>query len=257
MDFTLNRYKELLTALKGSGVAYQLRHDVDLWPERALRMAEVEKESGATATYYFREGDFDSEAETIRRIAAMGHSIGYHYESLTTCRGNMSAAYNDFCRNLDRLRSIVPVETACAHGSPGSIWDSQDIWKQHDIHTLGIKFEPMLDTDFNRTLYLTDTGRRWDGWRVSIRDKVPQYQRRWEKEGLRFRTTNDIIRALGDPSHPIHKKNLLVNSHPQRWTPFGIGWMKEMALQNCKNIIKRILVTFKSRKNKTFLFFSF
>ena len=115
----------------------------------------------------------------------------------------------------------------------------------YDIHALGIEYEPMLDTDFSKTLYLTDTGRRWDGYKVSVRDKVPQYQEQWEKEGLLFHSTDDIIHALNDIHHPIHQKELLINTHPQRWMPFGIGWMKEAVLQNTKNIVKRIIINLK------------
>ena len=100
----------------------------------------------------------------------------------------------------------------------------------------------MLDTDFSKTLYLTDTGRRWDGYRVSVRDKVPQYQEQWGQEGLVFQSTDDIIWALRDPGHPIHQKELLINTHPQRWMPFGAQWLTEATLQWWKNIAKRILV---------------
>jgi hypothetical protein len=100
----------------------------------------------------------------------------------------------------------------------------------------------MLDTDFSKTLYLTDTGRRWDGYKVSVRDKVPEYQELWTKEGLVFHATDDIIQALLNPEHPIHKHDLLINTHPQRWMPFGPGWLKEATLQNIKNIAKRVIV---------------
>ena len=136
----------------------------------------------------------------------------------------------------------MPVATACAHGSPRSKWNSQDIWNQYDIHALGIEDEPMLDTDFSTTLYLTDTGRRWDGYKVSVRDKVPEYQEHWEREGLMFHTTDDIIKALNTPTHPIHRYNLLVNTHPQRWMPFGADWLFEAAAQNIKNIVKWVIV---------------
>ena len=53
MDFTLDRYRELLAAVKKHG-RFTLRHDVDLYPERSLRTAEIEAEEGLTATYYFR-----------------------------------------------------------------------------------------------------------------------------------------------------------------------------------------------------------
>lgn len=241
MDFTVEKYKELLVALKKHG-HFSLRHDVDLYPERSLEIAKVEAKEGMTATYYFRAMHFDSHAETIKAIVALGHKAGYHYENLTTCNGNLEEAYKDFCNNLERLRRLVPVGTACAHGSPRSPWNSQDIWNRYDIHSLSIDYEPMMDTDFSQTLYLTDTGRRWDGYKVSVRDKVPQYQELWTSEGLVFHYTDDIIRALNEPSHPIHRKKLLINTHPQRWMPFGINWMMEASIQNVKNIAKRIIV---------------
>ena len=226
---------------------------------------------GMYATYYFRTMHFDSHAETIQAIVYMGHKAGYHYESLTTYNGDIEAAYQDFCLNLEQLRRLVPVSTACAHGSPRSPYDSQDIWESqsrkvtksknhkveeklshiaYNIHSLGIEYEPMLDTDFSKTLYLTDTGRRWDGYKMSVRDKVPQYQEQWIREGLVFHSTDDIIRALHDPEHPIHQKNLLINTHPQRWMPFGISWVKEAVLQNTKNIVKRVIISTKTKKTK-------
>jgi hypothetical protein len=48
---------------------------------------------------------------------------------------------------------------------------------------------------FRKVFYLTDTGLRWDGWKVSVRDKVPQ-QERWVKQGLVFHSTQDIIKAI-------------------------------------------------------------
>ncbi len=58
------------------------------------------------------------------------------------------------------------------HGSPVSKWDSRLIWKKYDYKKLGIIGEPYFDVDFSKVLYLTDTGRRWDGEKVSIRDKI-------------------------------------------------------------------------------------
>ena len=244
MDFTVEKYKELLEALKKHNHLI-LRHDVDLRPDFSLRIAQVEAAAGFKAIYYFRTVPESYDEEIIRQIVSLGHRAGYHYESLTTCNGDREAAYEDFCKNLEKLRKVVPITTACAHGSPRSPWNSQEMWettKQHDIHALGIDYEPMLDTDFSKTLYLTDTGRRWDGYKVSVRDKVPQYQEQWEKAGLVFHSTDDIIRALRNPEHPIHQKELLINTHPQRWMPIGLGWLKEASLQNAKNIAKRIIV---------------
>ncbi len=241
MDFTTEKYRQLLVALKRHG-RFTLRHDVDLRPDFSLRIAEIEAAEGLHATYYFRTVPESYDEEYIRRIVALGHEAGYHYECLTTCNGNLQAAYDDFCRNLERLRKVAPIAKACAHGSPRSPHNSMDLWKQYDYKALGIEHESMLDTDFATTLYLTDTGRRWDGFRVSVRDKVPLYQDEWTREGLTFHSTGDIIDALHSPDHPIFRHDILINTHPQRWMPFGIGWLSELLKQNAKNVVKKALI---------------
>ena len=240
MDFTISKYSELLEALKNYGFESLLfRHDVDLKPDNSLRTAQIEAEKGIHGIYYFRAVPESWNEDIIKLIALLGHEIGYHYESLTTCNGNVDAAYKDFCTNLERLRKIVSVRSICMHGSPRSPFDSKDIWKKYDYHALGIENEPYLDTNFSKTFYLTDTGRRWDGYKVSVRDKIPQYQDEWAAKGLTFHTTDDVINALRDGVIP---KNLMVTVHPQRWNPFGLAWCKELVLQNTKNIVKRILI---------------
>lgn len=177
MDFTLAKYEELLNALKAYGFRMlTLRHDVDLKPQNSLRTAKLEAELGLLGIYYFRAMPESWDETIIRQIAALGHEIGYHYESLTTCDGDIDAAYEDFKTNLAALRKLVPVKSICMHGSPRSPYDSKDIWRKYDYHALGIENEPYLDTDFSQVFYLTDTGRRWDGYKVSVRDKIPQYQ---------------------------------------------------------------------------------
>lgn len=195
MDFTLSKYKELLVALNGYGEV-TLRHDVDKKPQNSLKTARIERDLGWKAVYYFRAVPESWDDSIIREISALGHEIGYHYESLTTCNGDKEAAYRDFCDNLEKLRKLAPVTSICMHGSPKSKWDSRDLWKQFDYHQLGIETEPYLDTDFSQVFYLTDTGRRWDGFNVSVRDKIPEYQEQWIKKGWVYHSTDDIIEAV-------------------------------------------------------------
>ena len=240
MDFTLTKYSELLDALK----AYEfkeltLRHDVDLKPTNSLRTAQMEAEKGMHGIYYFRAVPESWDEDIIKLIAMLGHEIGYHYESLTTCNGDVDKAYEDFCKNLDDLRAIVPVRSICMHGSPRSPFDSKDIWKKYDYHSLGIENEPYLDTDFSKVFYLTDTGRRWDGYKVSVRDKIPQYQDLWIEQGLSFHSTDNVIEGLRKGIIP---RRLMITVHPQRWNSFSVAWGKELLLQNAKNIVKRTVL---------------
>lgn len=236
MDFTLAKYRELMVAVHSYGFdALTLRHDVDRLPQNSLKTARLEAEREMRGVYYFRAVPESWDEAVIQKIAELGHEIGYHYESLATCRGEVDAAYEDFCRNLERLRVLAPVRSICMHGSPRSPWDSRDIWKKYDYHTLGIECEPYLDTDFSETFYLTDTGRRWDGWKVSVRDKILVYQEQWCAQGLVFHSTDDVIAGLQQGRIP---KRLMITIHPQRWNPFGAAWCKELVLQTGKNFIK-------------------
>ena len=240
MDFTLKKYRELLTALKGYGDV-MLRHDVDLKPENSLATARIENELGWKAVYYFRAVPESWNEDIIRQIVDLGHEIGYHYESLTTCNGDIDAAWEDFKSNLARLSEVVgkPVTSICMHGSPRSPWDSKDLWKKYDYRTLGVTFEPYLDTDFSKTFYLTDTGRRWDGFKVSVRDRIPEHQDHWVKEGLVFHGTDDVIKAVGQGRLP---KMLMITTHPQRWNEQLGSWITEFVLQNLKNLVKRFKI---------------
>ena len=238
MDFTLSKYKELLLALKDYGDIF-LRHDVDLKPQNSLQTAQIEHELGWKATYYFRAVPESWDESVILEIASMGHEIGYHYESLTTCNGAMEAAYLDFCKNLEKLRALASVTSICMHGSPKSKWDSRDLWKYYDYHALGIEKEPYLDTDFSKVFYLTDTGRCWDGFKVSVRDKIPGFQEQWIKEGLVYHSTDDVIEAVKAGRFP---KIVMINTHPQRWTDNRWQWLAEWVSQSVKNVVKRCVI---------------
>ena len=239
-DFTLAKYSELLDALKAYGFEeLTLRHDVDLKPGNSLRTAQMEAEKGMRGIYYFRAVPESWDEDIIRLIALLGHEVGYHYESLTTCDGDVGRAYEDFCANLERLRAIVPVRSICMHGSPRSPYDSKDIWKEYDYRKLGIENEPYLDTDFSQVFYLTDTGRRWDGYKVSVRDKIPEYQDIWISKGLVFHSTDDIIAGL---ERGVIPRRLMLTVHPQRWNPFGIAWCRELLLQTAKNVVKKAII---------------
>ena len=236
MDFTLKKYSELLSALKGYGEV-TLRHDVDRRPDRSLAVARLEAALGWKSVFYFRAVPESWDEDIIREISELGHEIGYHYECLTTCKGDVDAAWEDFKVNLAKLRTIAPVHSICMHGSPRSPFDSRDIWKKYDYRSLGIDTEPYLDTDWSKTFYLTDTGRRWDGYKVSVRDRIPGWQEKWQAEGLVYHCTDDIISAAGAGTLP---HQIMITTHPQRWADSPLEWAKELVLQNAKNIVKRI-----------------
>ena len=238
-----------------------LRHDVDLKPQNSLATAIIENELGIQGTYYFRMVPESFDVNIIDKIADLGHEIGYHYENMDTVSSRfkrqglkfrntevekekiIDAAYIDFCENLEKFRKVYPVKTICMHGSPRSLWDNKEIWYKYDYRKLGIICEPYFDIDFNEVFYLTDTGRRWDGFKYSVRDRVPQ-QQKWIEQGLVFRTTNDIIKAVNENRFP---SKAMITIHPQRWTDNYFEWTKELVTQRAKNIVTWWLLRLRDR----------
>lgn len=258
MDYTVEKYAELMRCFQKAGyriVPFQeycqgdcgnrfviLRHDVDRKADNSLTIAQIEHSFGVKASYYFRFGDWNNLSEIIKEVVSLGHEIGYHYEDLVLFKGDKEKAIDHFDKQLMRFRQYYPVRTICMHGSPKSKYDGRDLWKSYDYHDFGIIGEPYFDVDFSKVFYLTDTGRRWDGFNVSLRDKVPVCQGEWTEKGWVYHSTDDIIEALTDGSFP---NQLLLTTHPQRWTDNMIEWTMEFGLQTLKNIVKGTMLRFR------------
>ena len=260
IDFTLRKYRELLQCLKKKGYKFItfeqyceqkalgkvddsrwviLRHDVDLRAKNSLAVAEIEHELGIAASYYFRVVKESNQPDVIQSIVDLGHEIGYHYEDMAMAKGDTEKAFAHFQQQLSYFRGFYPVRTICMHGAPTSKWDGKDLWNKYDYHTLGVIGEPYFDIDFSSVFYLTDTGRCWDGYKVSVRDKIPMYQDEWIKKNWIYHKTDEIIQAAEQGTLP---NQIMITTHPQRWTDKRQAWVKEMFTQTIKNIIKRILI---------------
>jgi len=266
-----------------SGKLIVLRHDVDKKPANSLAVAHVESKMRIHGTYYFRIKPESFDTGIIKEIASMGHEIGYHYEDMDLARQKAKGkrrkekgerrksgsnreeelaaiAIESFKDNLAKLREIAPIHTICMHGSPLSRYDSRLIWKYYDYQGMGITAEPYFDFSLDDMLYLTDTGRRWDGSAVSIRDRAyarnEQYYSDWVRQpvtgsamaitehgkalrkGFGFKNTVDIIGAA--KSQELTER-VLITFHPQRWSDDYFEWTRELIVQNIKNPIKHLI----------------
>ena len=154
------------------------------------------------------------------------------------------------------------------------------MWKYFNYRDFGIVGEPYFDIDFEKILYLTDTGRRWDG--VSIRDKATRKEEMIRREGDEEKEREEMMRRGGDeekgrggdkeyrdkvippsPFHPLSHSfykfhstfdiiaaarenrlpdHIMLTIHPQRWDDRILPWLKELIWQNVKNIVKGAVV---------------
>jgi len=279
-DFTLKTYRSLLSAILEAGYAFYtfedwcdgkargryviLRHDVDLKAENSLATAGIEAEMGIRATYYFRIVPQSNQPAVIKSIAELGHEIGYHYEDLSIMNGDKEKAITHFILQLDYFRQFYPVRTICMHGSPTSKWDNRDLWKIIDYRNYGVIGEPYLDFLTNKSdsikdkTYFTDTGRMWDGEKFNLRDKLMSNElnlHSTNSTGLKTETQSSKERNSTNKKDKIHstyelinwlktttENNIMITTHPQRWTDKYGEWYMELVKQNMKNIIKKLIV---------------
>lgn len=249
-DFTLTMYQQLLEAAIRAGytlTSYEdyilhgetypkvliLRHDVDDLPDHSVQTATIEHQLGSKGTYYFRVVKQSFHPECIEAIKKLGHEIGYHYEDMALNKGDFETSYQHFTEKLQLFRTHYPVKTICMHGSPLSKWDNRLLWNKYNYKTLGIIGEPYFDLDFEKVLYITDTGRQWNNTTSSVRDRVKTHY------NFTFQSTHDIIKAFHAQALPFV---MMLNIHPQRWTNQRLLWLKELVMQHLKNGIKKWFV---------------
>jgi len=252
-DFTLSTYRLLLDELLEAGCRtfplvevcrstpegpfVVLRHDVDRNPQNALKMAKLEKEAGVVSTYYFRMNKKVFIPDIIREIPELGHEVGYHFEDLTSMKGDAVKAVDSFKRNVEKLRELVPVSTVSMHGKPLSRFDNRELIKMIDLKELDILCEPYSVVNRLNMVYLTDVGRKWNNSSTNFRDKAEG------QAGYDLRTTFDVIAALGNE---LSGKNMMLNIHPERWNEDIMPWLANAVWQKIKNAGKYILINLRS-----------
>ena len=243
-DFTLKVYRSLLEAFLQAGYRFQtfeefmeqpaegkvvvMRHDVDELAWNALKMARIENDLNIRATYFFRIVKQSNVPEVIKSIVALRHEIGYHYEDLSSAKGDMDKATESFKTNLAYFRQYYPVRSVCMHGSSTSKFDNRQLWNEHQLADFWLIGEPYLSVDFNNVYYLSDTGYAWDGGRFAVRDVVES------GFGLSFHATKQIVECVNKGEFP---KKALVLAHTL-WSGSLPQWLYLHVREFFRNRIK-------------------
>jgi hypothetical protein len=230
-DFTLKKYDQLLKKIGAGDYRLKMmeniiRHDVDRSLTNALKMASLEYKRNIKTTYYFRFPKTFNQ-KIIQKIFKMGHEIGFHYEVLDKARGNLNNAIKIFEKEWAHF-SKWNAETICMHGNPLSPWDNRNLWKKFDLKKYNVKYEGYLSFNFNNISYFTDTGRKWNNSKNSIKD-----------------ITNSVLKKIKNSDQLIAEikniKRFYILTHPCRWNDNVVQWLKELIWQNVKNMGKRLL----------------
>jgi hypothetical protein len=213
-----------------------IRHDIDRWPSKALRMAKLENEMGIQSSYYFRTKPHVCKPGIIRSIRRLGHEIGYHYETLSDVGGDVEAAVKRFQHYLGILRLNAPVKTISMHGRPLSRYNNLDLWRNPEIRSglfakFGLLGEVYLDIDYEDIAYISDTGRNWKQSQSNKRDVVESSINVSLENGFELLTMLKQKRW----------QKIVFQIHPERWSENGVEHCVQLMKDKCANLAKRLL----------------
>ena len=202
-DFTEAGYRELLQLAKKNyrfasyGDAAQdrhilWRHDLDASMNRALRLAEIERDEGVKATYFVFPrclfynilNQFTKDA--ARRIVEMGHDIALHFDP-TQYRSGLSRAA--LLEAISGERELLQREIGVA---PTAV----------SFHLYGVLEEPMPDDDVIAWLA--------NAYSKRLRDT---YSYTSDSNGVW------MYRRLRDVLSEACEDRLQILTHPEWWTP--------------------------------------
>lgn len=203
-EFTETGFRALLQSLKGHGYRFARygeawddrhviwRHDVDFSMHRAAKLAEIEAEGGATATYFVNPrctfyNLLEPEiARLLKRIRGCGHEIGLHFDA--GAYGVASWKTVELEAALSHERSLLELILGERIGSVS--WHNPDMSNLLEFDADGIgglvnAYGASLRRDY---AYCSDSNGYW-----------------------RFKSMNEVIAA----GHP----RLHLLTHPEWWTP--------------------------------------
>lgn len=194
-----------------------LRFDVDYREAHALELATIAARHGIHGSFYFRHQADGFDFPVIERIHALGHEIGYHFETLDTAQGDVDRAAVLFLDHLADLRAAgFTVRTVAAHGSRPTAPTYRAnldllVRRPELIAQAGLLGETTLSIDFARMTYVSDANWRWrryEHYQPGITQSVPT-------------TLRAMVTTL-----PRMDSGLYITFHPQQWyTHPGTMWL--------------------------------
>ena len=189
------------------GVFIILRFDVDYRESHAIHLAQIAHARALRGSFYFRHHPTGFDLEAMRRVAALGHEVGYHFETLDTTGGDFDRAAALFLEHIALLRREgIQVSTTAAHGSQPTaptyrsnrdlLTQRPELFSQADV--IG---ETTLSVDFSRVVYVSDAYWQWHQYDIPAPGNMGRV--------ITLAGAQDICER--------HHTGLYVTFHPHQW----------------------------------------
>lgn len=203
-DFTETAYRTLLarasstysfgnltSLLEGEERVAVWRHDVDISPQRALAIAQIDHESGVEAYFFFQVTSiFYSPFEAyfpdlVRTVSSLGHEVGLHFDPSSAKSGSDDDQLGRLSWEMQVLSSVLerPIRTFSIHNptvNPSALMSEREV--------------------------LGWTNASWRGW-SSLAQYCSDSNGYW-----RFQSAHDLV---AEPN----VDSLYLLTHPEWWPP--------------------------------------
>jgi hypothetical protein len=161
MGYRFCFYEDYATEVSSMERTILLRHDVDISLEKALLLAEAEKDAGVKATYFIHlysrfYHPFSLEGKKqIRKIVGLGNEVGLHCQP-QHYTGKDKAAM--LAQDTTRLSQVTkrPVKVCSVQRSGSTATLGSD-----ELRKAGIEYEAHETHFFKQVKYVSDSGGRW------------------------------------------------------------------------------------------------
>ena len=226
-----------------SGSYLVLKHDVETNVNSAYRIAAIEQKYGHRGSYYVQAYLLENHENVmlLQKMQQMGHEISYHYDVMDSCKGDLTAAMEEFEKNRRRFEeSGFPVATVCQHGNPvvervgytsnRDFFRSKEVRKRYpDMADIMVNYPEAYETEY---LYFSDAGRIFK----RIFDPINNDVINSEDKNIPYGDLEALQKAL-------HKeKGNIVSIHPHRWTASATRYVIKSAVFKTVKFVAKILI---------------
>ncbi len=199
MNFVITNFRDYPQVQKSAKIII-LRHDIDSFPERDLKIAQIENHLSIKSTFFVRvHGEYYSPFEkntfkNLQEILKLGHEIGLHFEARLLApdwKMNRIEVFKREKRVLEEMLGLKII-SAAEHaylGRPENFWKNH-FFTQVSKAKVGIKNYPQ-EKRFQKFHYLSDSLGHWrEGCLCKNLPKYNYFQvlfhsAQWGKGGVR------------------------------------------------------------------------
>ncbi len=220
-----------------------LKHDVEINPSKALRLAEIENRYFHKGSYYVQAYLLHDEKniEVLKKIKDLGHEVSYHHDVMDSNKGEMDKARLEFLRykKLFEQNGFL-VSIVCQHGNPvierKGYSSNRDFFRDKGIQNefssvaeIMVNYKDKLKVNYK---YISDAGY---GWKVIFDPE--------NNDVYDSRDKNIPIKDLQDVITYV-KENycVIISTHPHRWHSSKYkALLKDSVFKIIKNSAKLLL----------------